>query len=43
MRMKGGKSHLRRNKTRRAKMLYDEKLPLHPSFRARVKRLIPYS
>jgi large subunit ribosomal protein L35 len=43
MRMKGGKSHLRRNKARRAKMLYDEKLPLHPSFRTRVKRLIPYS
>jgi large subunit ribosomal protein L35 len=43
MRMKGGKSHLRRNKSRRAKMLYDKKLPLHPSFRARVKRLIPYS
>ena len=43
MRMKGGKSHLRRNKARRAKMLYDKKLPLHPSFRARVKRLIPYS
>ncbi len=43
MRMKGGKSHLRRNKSRRAKMLYDEKLPLHPSFKARVKRLIPYS
>lgn len=43
MRMKGGKSHLRRNKSRRAKMLYDAKLPLHPSFRARVKRLIPYS
>jgi len=43
MRMKGGKSHLRRNKSRRAKMLYDQKLPLHPSFRSRVKRLIPYS
>lgn len=43
MRMKGGKSHLRRNKARRTKMLYDGKLPLHPSFRARVKRLIPYS
>ncbi len=43
MRMKGGKSHLRRNKSRRAKMLYDQKLPLPPSYRARVKRLIPYS
>lgn len=43
MRTKGGKSHLRRKKSRRAKMLYDEKLPLHPSDRARIKRLLPYA
>ena len=43
MRTKGGKSHLRRKKSKRAKRLYDEKLPLHPSDRARIKRLIPYS
>jgi large subunit ribosomal protein L35 len=43
MRMKGGKSHLRRNKSKRAKMAYDEKLPLHPSFKAKIKRLLPYS
>jgi large subunit ribosomal protein L35 len=42
MRMKGGSSHLRRRKSRRAKMLYDEKVPLHPTVKARVKRLIPY-
>ena len=43
MRIKGGKSHLRRKKPRRVKRLYDEKLPLHPSDKARIKRLIPYS
>jgi large subunit ribosomal protein L35 len=43
MRMKGGKSHLRRKKPGRVKRLYDGKLPLHPSDRARIKRLIPYS
>ncbi len=43
MRTKGGKSHLRRKKPGRVKRLYDEKLPLHPSDKARIKRLIPYS
>jgi len=43
MRTKGGKSHLRRKKPGRVKRLYDAKLPLHPSDRARIKRLIPYS
>ena len=43
MRTKGGKSHLRRKKSSRAKRLYDEKLPLHPSDKRRVKRLLPYS
>jgi len=43
MRTKGGKSHLRRKKAKRAKRLYDAKLPLHPSDRARIKRLLPYS
>lgn len=43
MRTKGGKSHLRRKKAKRAKRLYDEKLPLHPSDRARIKRLLPYA
>ena len=43
MRMKGGKSHLRRNKSKRAKMAYDAKLPLHPSFKEKIKRLLPYS
>jgi len=43
MRIKGGKSHLRRKKPGRVKRLYDKKLPLHPSDKARIKRLIPYS
>lgn len=42
LRTKGGKSHLRRKKSRQAKRLFDEKLPLHPSDRIRIKRLIPY-
>ena len=42
MRMKGGKSHLRRRKAKRTKGLFDETVPLHPSDRKRIKRLIPY-
>jgi large subunit ribosomal protein L35 len=41
MRMKGGKSHLRRNKSDRSKSLFDEMIPLHSSDRARIQRLIP--
>ena len=42
MRMKGGKSHLRRRKSKRSKGLFDEMIPLHPSDRKRIQRLIPY-
>lgn len=42
MRTKGGKSHLRRNKSRSAKGLYDETIPVSKSDTARIKRLIPY-
>jgi len=42
MRAKGGKSHLRRRKTKRTKRLYDEMLPVNPSDKARIKRLLPY-
>jgi large subunit ribosomal protein L35 len=42
MRMKGGKSHLRRRKSKRTRGLFDEMIPLHPSDRIRIKRLIPY-
>jgi len=42
MRVKGGKSHLRRKKPGRTKRLFDETIQLHPSDRVRVSRLIPY-
>jgi len=42
LRTKGGKSHLRRRKTKRVKRLFDEKIALHPADRTRIKRLIPY-
>jgi large subunit ribosomal protein L35 len=42
MRTKGMKSHLRRNKSRRVRALFDETIPLHPHDRVRIKRLIPY-
>ena len=43
MRVKIGKSHLRRKKPRRVKRLYDELIPLHPSARKRVGRLMPWA
>lgn len=43
MRTKVGKSHLRRKKSKRVKRLFDEKLPLHASDKARIKKLLPYS
>ncbi|MBA7466333.1 50S ribosomal protein L35 [subsurface metagenome] len=42
MRAKGGKSHLRLRKSKRAKRLYDETIPVNPSDKARIKRLLPY-
>jgi len=42
MRVKVGKSHLRRRKTRRAKGLYDETIPVSTKDRVRIKRLLPY-
>jgi len=42
MRAKGGKSHLRLRKAKRAKRLYDDKLPVSPSDKVRIKRLLPY-
>ncbi len=42
MRAKGGKSHLRLRKSKRAKRLFDEKILVSPSDRARIKRLLPY-
>jgi len=42
MRVKLGKSHLRRKKPSRTKRLYDDTIPLSRVDRARIRRLIPY-
>jgi len=42
MRVKGGKSHLRRKKSARTRRLFDETIPVQPQDRARIKRLLPY-
>jgi len=41
MRVKGGKSHLRRKKPARTKRLYDEMISVQPCDRVRLKRLLP--
>ncbi len=42
MRVKGGKSHLRRKKPARTRRLYDETIDVHPVDTPRLKRLMPY-
>jgi large subunit ribosomal protein L35 len=42
MRVKGGKSHLRRKKPARTKRLYDDMIVVHSSDKVRLKRLLPY-
>ena len=43
MRTKGGKSHLRRRKSKRTKMLFSRMLEVKtPGERKRIKRLAPY-
>jgi large subunit ribosomal protein L35 len=42
MRTKGGKSHLRLKKPKRVKRLYSDTVPVNPSDRVRIKRLLPY-
>jgi large subunit ribosomal protein L35 len=42
MRTKVGKSHLRVNKSKRAKKDFDEMIQLSPKDTKRIKRLIPY-
>jgi len=42
MRSKQGTSHLRRNKTKRVKRLYDEMIPLSPADVKRIKKSLPY-
>jgi len=41
MRVKIGKSHLRTKKSKRVKGLFDEMIPLHPTARKRIRRLLP--
>lgn len=42
MRMKGLRSHLRRNKSKRAKGLFDEMVPVAKSDVEKIRKLIPY-
>jgi large subunit ribosomal protein L35 len=42
MRVKIGKSHLRRRKPKRTRRLFDETIPISGSDKASIKRLIPY-
>jgi large subunit ribosomal protein L35 len=42
MRVKCGKSHLRRKKTSRTKRLYDEMIPVSAADRKKIRRLLPY-
>ena len=42
MRMKGGKSHLRRRKAKRTKRLFGETVPVSSADKSRMQRLIPY-
>jgi large subunit ribosomal protein L35 len=40
MRVKIGKSHLRTRKPKRTRRLFDETMPLHPTARKRVRRML---
>lgn len=42
LRMKGGRSHLRRKKAPRTKRLYGDMIPVHRSDLGRVAKLLPY-
>jgi large subunit ribosomal protein L35 len=42
MRTKHGKSHLRRNRSNRARRQYDDLLSVAPADRERIKKLLPY-
>ncbi len=42
MRVKSGKSHLRRRKSKRTRRLFDETIPVSAADRVRIKRLLPY-
>ncbi len=40
MRVKIGKSHLRRKKPKRTRRLFDETMPVHPTAKKRLRRLL---
>ena len=42
VRMKGGSSHLRRKKSKRAKRMYDDVLSVSKADAPKLKRLLPY-
>jgi large subunit ribosomal protein L35 len=42
MRSKQGTSHLRRNKAKRSKGLFDEMVPVNPADVRRIKKSLPY-
>jgi large subunit ribosomal protein L35 len=42
MRVKQGKSHFRRNKSKASKGLFDETIPLNKADAQRIKRVLPY-
>ena len=43
VRTRHGKSHLRRNRAKRAAREYDEMMPVSPADTPRVRRLLPYA
>jgi large subunit ribosomal protein L35 len=43
MRTRHGKSHLRRNRSARAKREYDEMFTVHRADQSRIRKLIPYA
>lgn len=43
LRTRGGKSHLRRNRSKRAKREYDEMIPVALADMKRIRKLIPYA
>jgi large subunit ribosomal protein L35 len=42
MRAHGGKSHLRRKKSKRSKNMFDKMFEVSPADSKRIKRLLPY-
>jgi large subunit ribosomal protein L35 len=43
LRTRHGKSHLRRNRSKRARREYDEMMSVSPADEKRIRRLLPYA